>query len=150
MDLTEANETHRAISNAQVRALECDLINLPQVDLLTAMLVHGKMCARTIFIPKGTVVTGALTNLDNICVVYGDISVTTSSGTKRLTGFHVLPADKGFKRAVVALEDTHWVALHHTEHTSLSEIEKEMTDEFPLLLTNRFLPNKEENVCLGG
>lgn len=120
-----------------VRELERHMIELPQVDLSTSNLVHGGMCARTIFIPAGTVLTGALTNCDNICIMQGDISVTTDEGTQRLTGFHVLPAKSGAKRAGWAHDDTYWTCIWPTELTDIADIENEMTSESALLQTRR-------------
>lgn len=120
-----------------VRALERTLADLPQVDLQTQHLVHGGMYARTIFIPGGTVLTGALTKQDNVCVVVGDITVTTDEGPQHLTGFHVLPAKAGAKRAGIAHSDTWWTTLMTTEHTEVADIEQQMTDEADLLQTNR-------------
>jgi hypothetical protein len=123
----------------QVRRLEQVILQAPQVDLGTTHVVHGGMCARTIFIPAGTVLTGAVTNLDNVCVLSGDITVTTRDGPKRLTGFHVLPADKGFKRAGVAHADTYWTTVWPTGLTDITEIENEMTEEATQLQTRRAL-----------
>lgn len=122
---------------AVVRAFERTLATLPQVDLQTLHLVHGGMYARTIFIPEGTVLTGALTKQDNVCVVFGDITVTTDEGAQRLTGFHVLPAKAGAKRAGIAHADTWWATLMTTEHVEVADIEQQMTDEAELLQTNR-------------
>lgn len=124
-----------------VRQLENQLLQLPQVDLQTQHLVHAGVSARTVLIPAGTVLTGALTNLDNICVVCGDITVTTDEGPQRLTGFHVLPAKAGAKRAGVAHSDTWWTTLHHTDLTSVADIEDEMTGESHLLQTRQQAPD---------
>lgn len=118
-----------------VRALEAAILQHPQIDLPTDHIIHGQVSARTIFIPAGTVLTGALTNLDNICVVFGDITVTTDDGPVRLTGFNVLPAKAGAKRAGVTHADTWWCTLHHTEQTSVEAVEDEMTNEAWGLLT---------------
>lgn len=120
-----------------VRRLEEVILQFPQVDLSTTNLIHGGMCARTILIPAGTVLTGALTNMDNICVLFGDITVTTDEGPQRLQGFHVLPAKAGAKRVGVAHADTWWTTLIATDETDLGEIEKQMTDEHEGLQTNR-------------
>lgn len=122
-----------------VRKLEAIVGQLPQIDLQTQLLIHGGMVARTIFIPAGTVLTGVLTNLDNISVMVGDITVTTDAGTKRLTGFNVIPAAAWFKRAGIAHTDTWWTTFHHTELTELEAIEREMTDEPENLQTRRLL-----------
>lgn len=120
-----------------VRRLESSLMDLPQVDLSTENLVHGGMCARTILIPAGTVLTGAMTNMDNVCVVCGDIEVTTDEGVKRLTGYHVLPAMAGAKRAGVAFADTWWTTIWPTALTDIEAIEDEATSESHLLQTRR-------------
>lgn len=122
-----------------VRAFEAFALTLPQVDLGTRTLVHGRICARGGLIPAGTVLTGALTNFDNICIVLGDITVTTDDGPRRLTGFHMLPAMRGAKRLGHAHADTWWVTLHHTMLTDVSDIEDEMTCESAQLQTRRNL-----------
>lgn len=124
-------------SPESVRALEQQLMGFPQVDLSTNNLVHGGMCARTIFIPAGTILTGAQTNIGNICVLFGDITVTTDGGPKRLSGFNVIPANAGFKRAGIAHADTWWATLWPTDQTDLISIEDEMTNESAALQTRR-------------
>jgi len=136
-------------SNEQVKALENQMRDLPQTDLGTTHLIHAGMYARTIFIPKDTVLTGALTNCDNICIIHGDITVTTSSGNKRFTGFNVIPADSGFKRAGVSHEDTYWTTVFQTDSTVLEDIEKEVTDEHAGLQSNSpLLKNNRGTLCL--
>lgn len=120
-----------------VRRLEAHLLQLPQVDLGVTHVVHGGMCARTGLIPAGTTMTGALTNLDNICVIWGDMTVTTDEGVVRLTGFNVLPAKAGAKRAGYAHADTWWSTLLRTDKTDIRAIEDEMTHESHALLTRR-------------
>ena len=124
-------------ANAKVASMEAVLLDLPQVDLQTTNVVHGGMCARTILIPAGTVLTGALTNCDNICIVSGDIVVTTDEGAQRFTGYHVLPATKGKKRAGITCADTWWTTVHATELTDIQAIEDEMTGESAMLQTRR-------------
>ena len=120
-----------------VRQLEDYLVGLPQVDLGTSHVIHGGMYARTVLIPAGTTMTGAMTNADNICVVCGDITVTTDDGPMRLIGFHVLPAKAGAKRVGVAHADTYWTALFVTDKSDIQDIEAQLTDEPDRLLTRR-------------
>lgn len=122
---------------AAVRRLEDQLLEMPQVDLGTSLVVHGRMAARTIFIPAGTILTGTLTKIDNLCVVMGDITVTTDDGPQRITGHRVLTARAGFKRAGLAHADTWWTTIHHTDQTDVRAIEDEMTDEADRLQTRR-------------
>lgn len=121
----------------KVRVLEQEMLKLPQVDFQTSMFAHGQMGARTIFLPAGTAITGALTNIANICIVCGDITVTTDAGMKRFTGYHVLKAEAGFKRAGFAHADTWWTTIWPTQKTDAKEMEDEMTDESEMLQTRR-------------
>lgn len=121
----------------QVRRLEVELLAMPQIDLQTQMLLHGGICARTILIPAGVALTGAETKKANVCIVIGDITVTTDEGTKRLTGFHVIPANAGLKRAGFAHVDTFWVTVWPTAAARAEDAEDEMTDESGRLQTRR-------------
>jgi hypothetical protein len=134
---TESAVPSLMASPEAVRELELFTLAMPQVEIKTEHLVHGGMYARTIFIPAGTLLTGAMMNVDNICVMSGDISVTTDEGTVRMTGFHIVPASAGFKRAGFAHADTYWTTLMPTDKTDVSEIEDEMTDESDMLQTRR-------------
>ena len=121
----------------KIRRFEAALMSMPQVDMQTSSLIHGSMYARTIFIPGGTAVTGTLTKLDNVCIVNGDITVTTDNGMQRLIGFHVLPATKGYKRVGYAHDDTYWTTIIHTDAKTVEEAEDAMTDESAILQTRR-------------
>lgn len=143
-ELIPAGDSLPAVpSNDQIRQLEVEMLKHEQVILDTTMIAHGRMCARTILIPAGVALTGALINHDNICIVSGDISVTSSEGVKRLTGFHVLPSAAGFKRAGIAHADTWWTCIWHTDLTDPTDIENDMTDEAESLQTRRAITHQE-------
>lgn len=124
-------------TNDQVRALEAVLGEMPQPILPPICVAHGGVAARAVLIPAGSVLTGCQTNLDNVCIVLGDITVTTDDGPRRLTGFHMLPASRGTKRVGHAHADTWWVTVHHTKLTDQRDIEDEMTDESASLNSRR-------------
>jgi len=131
---------------AAVRAAEDVLLTLPQVPIETHTLVHGGMCARTIVIPAGTTLTGALTNMDNICIVSGDIVVTTDEGVQHIEGFAVLPAKKGAKRAGKTNSLTYWTTVWPTSLTDVTAIEEEMTPEASRLGSRRAIQNNQTEV----
>ena len=135
MDIQPVDPT--LISPDAIRTLERHMLEMPQVDLQTQQLVHGGMYARTIFIPAGTCLTGAETALDNICIVMGDISVTTDKGMVRLQGYNVLPAGHGVKRVGLSHADTWWTTLWATDKTDLQEIEDQVVTESNMLQTRR-------------
>jgi hypothetical protein len=126
-----------AEAREKVAALEQMALAMPQVAIKTEHLVHANVCARTIFIPAGTLLTGATMSVDNICVMFGDMTVTTDKGPVRFTGFHVLPANKGLKRAGLAHSDTWWTTIWKTELTEINDLEREMTSESDMLQTRR-------------
>lgn len=121
----------------RVRDLEALMQTLPQVVMETHTLTHGRVSARAVLIPAGTMLVGALTNLDNLCIVLGDITVTTDAGPQRITGFGMLPANRGAKRVGQAHADTWWITVHHTDLTDPRAIEDEMTDEAAGLQSRR-------------
>jgi len=95
------------------------------------------MYARHATIPANTVLTGALTSCDNVCVVNGDITVTTDDGTRRITGFAVLPARAGYKRMGIAHAETEWVMVMATDAKTVADAEYAMTSEPESLLTRQ-------------
>ncbi|MDZ4290744.1 MAG: hypothetical protein U1C47_02340 [Hydrogenophaga sp.] len=122
----------------KVAALESLLLQGPnQIELETLHLIHAGMYARTIFIPAGTVLTGALIDVANICTVCGDITVTTSDVAKRFTGYHVIPASAGHKRAGFAHADTWWTTLVRTDLKDVPSIENDVTREADRLYSRR-------------
>jgi hypothetical protein len=122
-------------NNAKIEALEQEILKAPQIDLQTKHELSGEVYARTIFIPAGTVLTGATHKKDHINVMIGDISVSTDEGMKRLTGYHVIPTKAGMKRAGYAHSDTIWTTLCHTKLTDITAIEDELVLESEKLQT---------------
>lgn len=113
----------------QIERLESFLAQVDQVDLGTTHALCGGVYARTIFIPAGTVLTGAAHKRDHLNVMQGDITVWTESGMQRLTGQHVLPSRAGAKRAGWAHADTWWTTISATALTDLDEIEAEQVEQ---------------------
>lgn len=129
-------------ARADVERLEQLVLSVPQVDLRTEHSLSGGVYARTIYIPAGTVLTGATHKKDHINIVYGDITVTTDTGPVRLTGHNVLPTKAGSKRAGFAHADTVWTTICHTALTDIEAIEDELVEESARLQTRQAaLPN---------
>lgn len=105
-----------APARAKVERLEAVLLQAEAegagVELQTWHHFAEGLVARTILIPAGTVLTGASHKAEHLNVCHGDIEVTTDEGVRRLTGYHVLPALAGAKRAGLAYADTYWTTVH--------------------------------------
>jgi hypothetical protein len=118
---------------ASVRSLESALRNMAQVDLLMEHLFHAGMYARTIAVPAGVLLTGALLKRATTLVISGDVTVYVGDDCERLTGHHVLPGSAGRKQAFVSHALTHLTMLFPTQAKSVAEAEAEFTDETALL-----------------
>lgn len=70
------------------------------------------LVARTIFIPAGTLLTGAAHRAEHLNVCFGDIEVWTEQGMRRFTGYHVIPSLPGAKRVGRTFADTWWTTVH--------------------------------------
>ena len=122
-------------TTGDVQRLEELILQAPQVDLMTTHALENGMYARTIYLEAGTVLTGAVHKTDHINIVYGDISVTTDEGVKRITGYQVITTKAGMKRAGYAHAATAWTTICKTDKTDLNEIEDELVENADKLQT---------------
>lgn len=120
-----------------VRRLEASLMELPQVAVRTEHLIHGDMYARTVRIPAGAVLTGALIKRATVLIVSGHATVFTGGDTLELCGFHVLPGSAGRKQAFMAQADTCLTMLFPSQAQTVADAEAEFTDEAHLLLSRQ-------------
>jgi len=132
-----------AVTIDRVVTLEARLMDLPQIELKTTHELHAGMYARTIRIPAGTLLTGALIRVPTILVVSGHVSVFTGANRAlHLRGYSVVPASAGRKQVFYAVEDTDLTMLFPTAARTIAEAEAEFTDEADKLMTRRTLSNE--------
>lgn len=116
-------------SGEAINRLDQALSALPQVDFKTTHQLVGGIYTRTIHIPAGVAIVGAVHKTDHVNVVTGDITVSTSEGQRRLTGSHVLLLTKaGTQRAGYAHADTTWTAICRTDKTEIEDIEADLVE----------------------
>lgn len=121
----------------KVRALESEMAQHPQVEMPTQHLLHAGLYARTICIPAGVLLSGALIKRATVLVIQGDCTVFIGDETLRLDGYHVLPASAGRKQVFWAHADTHVTMLFPTDAQSVDQSEREFTDEYDRLMSCR-------------
>lgn len=113
----------------RVESLESEIQHMPQVDCPVWHFFAPGLYARKMLIPKGTVLTGAVHKTEHLCIVSGDIDVTTHEGARRITDAHMVIASKpGEKRAGYAHADTYWTTIHATTETDLDKLVEELTE----------------------
>ncbi|CAN5192002.1 hypothetical protein BH10PSE6_BH10PSE6_16910 [soil metagenome] len=122
----------------KVRQLEQLAGAQPQVPIVTGHVIHGGLYARTICLPAGVMITGALVKRATLLIVSGDARAYIGDDEPlRLQGYTVLPASAGRKQAFVALADTHLTMLLPTQARTVEDVEREFTDEIEILLSRR-------------
>lgn len=121
---------------AKVAAVEeMSLRDCPQLYLHTEHVFHAGVYARTIMLPAGGVLTGALIKIDTILILNGDAHVYGEGGAVRITGHNVMMGRSGRKQLIVAISDTYLTMLFATKATTVEGAEQEFTDEFDRLMS---------------
>lgn len=126
-----------AASIAKVYEIESLALAMPQVDIATQHVFHAGMYARTIMIPAGVMLTGALIKIATMLIVQGDAIVYIGDRSIELKGYHVVPASAGRKQAFVAMADTYLTMIFPTDATEIADAEDEFTDEADMLMSRR-------------
>lgn len=127
--------TERQIDN--VRQIETMAMEMPQVPIITEHVIHGGMYARTIMVPAGTMITGALIKVPTVLIVNGTCTVYIGDGAVDVNGYHVIPASAGRKQAFIAHADTWITMVVATEAKDVEAAENYFTDEVELLGSHR-------------
>lgn len=107
------------------------------VEFPTEHLIHGGMYARTLHMKAGELMTGALIKVGTILIVSGDCAVFIGEETIELRGYSVLPGSAGRKQVFLAHTDLSMTMLFPTNAKTVEQAEKEFTDEYAMLMTNR-------------
>lgn len=125
----------------KIRQFETHLRALPQCPLDTDHVLHAGVYTRTVMLPAGVVITGALIKVATILAVSGDCTVSLGDEVIRVTGFHVIAAAAGRKQAFAVHKDTFLSMSFATSARSVEEAEREFTDEADMLLS-RVYPDR--------
>lgn len=114
---------------ANVARLEAAVLERAQVDMPVDHFLHGGVYARTVLVPSGVLITGALIKVPTVVIVRGDALIYVGDESHRLTGYAVLPAAAHRKQAIYALEHTHLTMIFPTSAATVEDAEAEFTDE---------------------
>lgn len=128
----------------RVNRLEAEVSKLPPRECPVWHHFAPGLYARQMFIPAGTVLTGAVHKTEHLCIVSGDIDVTTGEGMKHIRSLQEIIVSKpGAKRAGFTREDTLWTTVHATSETDLDKLVEELVEG-----TSQQLLGGSENVQL--
>lgn len=133
----------------RVRELEKATGAMPQAEISTHHVLHGGLYARTVMIPAGVVITGALIEVATLLILDGDCTVGLGDGrVEHFEGRHVLPASAHRKQAFLARRDTHLTMVFATNAQSVEEAEDEFTREADRLMSRQ--PNHANTIIVTG
>ena len=133
--------------------IEALIGSVPQADITTQHTLHAGMYARTMKLPAGHILVGALVQIETIVIFDGDADVFVGDSTIRLTGHHVIAASAFRKQIYTAHTDCHITSIHATKAKTVAEAEAEATEEHHRL-ASRIAGNKNisnasgDNACL--
>lgn len=120
----------------KVRALEaCSAALLPQVNIATSHVLHAGVYSRTVMIPAGVMITGALIKINTTLLICGHVHVFLDDETVEINGYRVLAASAHRKQAFVAVTDTYLTMLFATAAKTVQQAEDEFTDEPHILMS---------------
>jgi hypothetical protein len=132
-------------SREQIERLEGELLKLEAqgggIELQTWHHFADGLVARTILIPAGTCLSGAVHREEHMNICSGDITVWTEQGMKRLTGYHVLPSLPGTKRVGNTHADTYWTTVHlnPTNERDIALLEDALVEDADQLQSRRLV-----------
>ena len=106
-----------------------------QAPVHTEHVIHGGMYARTITLPPGGWVLGALVKVPTLVITVGRAKVLIGEQWQEVKGYQVLPASAGRKQLFYALEPFIVTMIFPTSAKTVEEAEREFTDEHELLLS---------------
>lgn len=102
--------------------------SFPQETLRLEHEFWAGLYARTLFVPKGVMITGVCIRIPTLLIVSGDVLALGDAGFERFTGYRVLRGQAGRRALFVAVEDTAMTMLFATRARTLDEAEREFTD----------------------
>lgn len=121
----------------QVRDFESRLLAKPQIDLKMQSRIYAGIYSRSLFMPAGLFMTGALVRIPTLLTIWGDVMVWIGHESLRYTGHAMLEAAAGRKQMFRTFADTHITMAFATTATTEAEAEEEFTPEADRLASRR-------------
>lgn len=124
----------RAAERLEEQLLSINSATGGEVPLPLHQQLHDGIYTRTVWQPKGTILVAARVRVATTIILDGDQCVAGASETPiRFKGRQILAAAPGRKVVVLAYEDSVCTTCFRTNATSVSEAEREYTDEWAKL-----------------
>lgn len=138
-DITSVTPSLPAMTSSdveKVQGLESYLLGIEQVDIQTQHHFHAGLYSRTIRVPAGVMITGALIKIPTLLILSGHVTVFIGGDSIELQGYHIVPGQAGRKQVFLAHADTDLTMTFATQAKTVDEAESEFTDQ-PTALMSR-------------
>src|SRR6185369_5580307 len=113
----------------KIRRLQAEMSKMPQAELPTDHFFANGMYARRLFRPAGALIVGKVHKHEHFfMLMYGDLTVWTETGMRRIGPGEIIVSLPGTKRVTLAHADSMAVTVHRTELKGLDEIEEEIIE----------------------
>ena len=100
-------------------------------DLLVRHYYADGLYCRELLIPKGVRLIGKTHKKEHLCLITkGFVQVISNEAVLEVEAPYIYKSMPGVKRVILAITDTIWTTVHHTNLTDLNKIEKELVDNF--------------------
>lgn len=120
-----------------VRQLEEYTLKAQQIEISTHHIFHAGVYARTITIPAGAILTGALIKIATVLISHGDCIVYIGNEAKELHGYNIFAASRNRKQAFIAKTDTNLTMIFATDAKTTEEAEEQFTEDYSFLSSRR-------------
>lgn len=118
---------------AQMKRVYENLIQLEQVPIATAHLLHGGMYVRTIRLDAGIVMLGSRIKRPTVLIVHGATVVISGDAQIELAGYNVLPGSVGRQNLFLTQSQLDMTMIFATNARTVGEAENEVFADADLL-----------------
>ena len=121
----------------RVQELQTITAGMPQIKLETWHHFHAGIYSRTIMVPAGVMIVGALIKIPTLLVIDGEAKIWLGEMSCHFSGRSVFPASANRKQVFAAITDTHITMAFATDAKTVEEAERQFTDEADDLVSRR-------------
>lgn len=114
---------------AVARNIEALLKSCPQVFLEPEEHLHAGLYSRTIRVPAGIVLTGALIKIPTLLIVTGEVAMSVGDKVSKYSGTNIFEGSAGRKTVFRAIGDTVITMVFASNASDFDEAVKQFTDE---------------------
>lgn len=106
---------------------------------------HAGVYARTLFMPKDTMIVSDVIRIETLLIVSGDVAITNCRSTCRIRGYEVLTGAEMRQGIIRAFEDSYLTMVFATQAKTVEEAEAEFALRPDRLLRIEGGPHERSN-----